>query len=254
MKKSFSLFIVWLTFIAGQYTLADAQHENRVLIQPKNQGSYQAGKIEYSFQLIDAESNKIIRERDLNDSHTKKLHLIAYDPSLKEFNHVHPIFDGNIWKVDLDLPVNGNYFIWVQGELSDNTEFSSLTRAVLINGKSANPNLPLGDVRKGIDNKTVFELANTKIKAGKEVMLNFKVSRSDGLAPVIKPYLGALAHVIATPAVGDELIHVHPMKGDQPNTGMIHATFPTDGEYRLWVQFIERDELKTIPLSVTVSK
>lgn len=85
-------------------------------------------------------------------------------------------------------------------------------------------------------------------------MLKFKVSRSDGLTPIMAPYLGALAHVIATPTAGDELIHVHPMEGEQPNTGMIHATFPAGGEYRLWVQFIEHDDLKTIPLSVIVSR
>lgn len=260
MKKfsSLSLFTVGLIVFGGQFMWAGAQPENRfeerIEIRPENQGSYQAGTFEYSFQLIDTESNKSIREQDLNDSHTKKLHLIAYDPSLKEFNHVHPVFDGNIWKVQLNLPVNGNYFIWVQGELTDHTEFSSLTRALLANGKAENPVLPLGDVRKGSDNKTILELSNIKIKAGKMVMLNFKVARTDNLEPIMAPYLGALAHVIATPSSGDELIHVHPMQGGEPNTGMIHATFPAEGAYRIWVQFIEHDELKTIPLSVTVVK
>lgn len=119
--------MAWLIVFAGSGVLAVfqyenrimAQHESRILIQPENKESYKAGIFEYSFQLIDKESGKLIREEDLNDSHTKKLHLIAYDPSLKEFNHVHPVYNGNIWKVDLDLPVNGNYFIWAQGELAN---------------------------------------------------------------------------------------------------------------------------------------
>ena len=40
----------------------------------------------------------------------------------------------------------------------------------------------------------------------------------------------------------------------KPNTGMLHATFPAAGDYRLWIQLMDRGELKTVPLSVTVSK
>ncbi|MBY0383644.1 hypothetical protein K2X05_00670 [bacterium] len=36
------------------------------------------------------------------------------------------------------------------------------------------------------------------------------------------------------------------------NSGMLHATFPTKGEYRLWFQFNDDNQLKTIPVSVNV--
>ena len=125
---------------------------------------------------------------------------------------------------------------------------------MVLNGLPENPLTPLTDIRTGTAGQTIFELSKTKLKAGKMVMLTFKITRSDGATPVITPYLGALAHVIATPTSGDDLIHVHPMDGSEPNTGMLHATFPKEGAYRLWVQFIEHDELKIIPLSVIVSK
>lgn len=227
--------------------------DGRISIQPENQ-AFQAGIFEYAFQLHDNDKEKMLTELDLQESHTKKLHFITYDLSLNEFSHVHPAFDGHLWKVQLNLQVNGKYFIWTQGTLLDGTEFSSLTHASVVNGLPSIPILPLGDVRQASDGKTIFELAKTKIKAGKMVMLNFKVTRSDGSAPIMEPYLGALAHVIATPSQGTELIHVHPMVGNEPNTGMFHATFPKEGAHKLWVQFIEHDELKTMPLSVIVSK
>jgi hypothetical protein len=37
-----------------------------------------------------------------------------------------------------------------------------------------------------------------------------------------------------------------------PTSGMLHATFPSGGEYRLWIQFIDGVDLRTIPLSVVV--
>lgn len=238
----------------GLFAKAHGDSEGRVVIESENQGNYQAGTFEYAFQLVDTDLKKVIKDTDLQMSHTKKLHFIAYDPSLNEFTHVHPEFDGKVWKISLELPVNGKYFFWAQGLLTDNTEFSAMTRATVIDGKPERPFLPLGDLRKGTDRQTTVELSSTKITAGKMAMITFNVTREDGEVPVMKPYLGALAHVIATPDDGDELLHVHPMAGNVANTGMLHATFPRAGEYRIWIQFIEHDELKTIPLSVVVVK
>ena len=47
--------------------------------------------------------------------------------------------------------------------------------------------------------------------------------------------------------------HVHPMEGSDANSGMLHATFPSAGDYRVWIQLIDHGVLKTIPLSVTVT-
>lgn len=248
-------FLLSVVALALNFTAqAETPPTARVSIQPVIQGNFQAGTFEYKFQLFDHKINQPVSDQDLKLSHTKKIHLITYDAALKEFNHVHPTFDGVTWNVVLNLPVDGRYFVWTQGELVDGTSFSTSVNANLINGAPPNSIIPLGDVRNASDTATVFDLAKSKIRAGKMVMLNFNVSRSDGVTPIMAPYLGAFAHVIATPASGHELIHVHPMQGNEPNSGMIHATFPKEGTYRLWVQFIEHDELKTIPLSVVVLK
>lgn len=246
--------VILTVLFVGLMSFADQGHSSRVEIRAQSQASIIAGESVYTFKIFDNEQNKQITDQDLNVSHTKKLHFIIYDAALKEFRHLHPFFENSNWQTLINLPKNGQYFIWAQGELIDGTAFSISTKAQVINGEPENQNLALGDIRSGSDKKTILDLAKTKIKAGKMVMLNFKVSRNDGLEPIVTPYLGALAHVIATPSSGNELIHVHPENGDVHNTGMMHATFPKDGEYRLWVQFNDRDELKTIPLSVIVYK
>ncbi len=209
-------------------------------------------KIKYSFQLQDDKTLAQLTDKNLVETHTKILHLVVYDASLNEFNHVHPEFDGSNWNVELNLPVNGSYMVWAQGETTSGKEFSIYISLVVENGEPEIPVTPLGDVRVGVDGVTQVELSNTKIKAGKMVMIDFTVTRTDGTTPSLSPYLGAFAHVIATPLNGSELIHVHPMEGDDANSGMLHATFPAAGEYRLWVQFNDDNELKTIPLSVVV--
>ena len=250
MKK-----ILWSVILFfGLLASANPAENPRVVIEPEIQSSYPAGTFEYAFQLLDTSINKAVADSDLLENQTKKMHMIVYDPSLKEFTHVHPQFDGKIWKVSMNLSVNGNYFVWAQGELLDNTEFSALTRIQVVNGKPENIPTALGDVRTVTVGKTTIQLAKSKLKVGRMAMLNFTVTREDGQTPVMAPYLGALAHVIATPTGGDQLIHVHAQSMGQPNAGMLHVTFPVEGEFRLWIQFIEHDELVVMPLSVIVSK
>ncbi len=255
LKKK--LLMVSLTLVgafSSSLCLAHPGEESRITIELENQGNFKAGMIPFAFQVFDSETQKTLSDKDLVETHTKILHMIAYDPSRNEFNHVHPSFDGKLWSTELNLAFNGSYFVWAQGQLADGTEFSTYAKANIVDGKPSLQILSLGENRKATDRLTTLELDKTKIKAGKSVMINFKVTREDGQKPKMAPYLGALAHVIAVSPDGDELIHVHPMAGSGPNTGMIHATFPTEGDYRLWVQFIEHDELKTIPLSVVVTK
>ena len=251
--KNFMPFILCL-FSFSSFALAHGGGESRVSIEPESQSAYRAGKIQYSFQLFDDQSNKVVGEKDLVISNTKLLHFVAYDESLHEFNHVHPTFDGKIWTVELNLPVNGNYFLWAQGTLLDQTEFSSSIRAQVMGGSAALPVLALGDHRIGEDHNTVLTLSKQDIHAGQLTMLDFIVSRNDGQEPILSPYLGALAHLIAVSPDGDELIHVHPMAGSTPNSGMIHANFPGEGDYRIWIQLVDHGVLKTIPLSVSVLK
>ncbi|MDG0816288.1 HMG-box domain-containing protein [Bdellovibrio svalbardensis] len=250
MRILLALFVTVFGLSAG----ADGGSSKRVLLQPLSPSTLSAGKLSYSFQLFDDENKKNILEQDLTESHTKKLHFIVYDAALKEFSHVHPEFDGQKWNTELVLPVNGNYFLWAQGKLEDGTDFSSLTQAQVVGGAEAWPITSVGDFRKGTDRETTVEISSSKLRAGKMAMLNYKVTREDGLSPVITPYLGANAHVIAVSPDGDEMVHVHPMDGSSPDMGMLHTTFPVPGDYRIWIQLIDRNEIKTIPLSVTVVK
>lgn len=244
-------FILTVLFtLSGLQSLANS--DLRVSFKPEETSPVKAGKIFYRFDLFDEKTKTFINDQDLVESHTKKLHLIAYDASLNQFNHVHPSYNGSTWSAELTLPVNGTYFIWAQGQLADGTEFSSSVQTQIKEGLAELPKTPLGDHRKASNLGTVVELAPTKARAGKMVMINFQVSREDGTSPEISPYLGAFAHVIAVSPSGNELIHVHPMEGDTPNSGMLHATFPTSGDYRIWIQLNDKGELKTIPLSISV--
>lgn len=217
--------------------------------------SINAGKISYEFNLIDEKNDAVITESDLAIQHEKILHMFVYDPALKEFQHVHPVYNGSSFVVDLDFSVNGNYYIYAQGLLKKGSlEFIAPIRLKVTNGKPENAVQTLGNIFKGESDNSVVELTTKEIRAGQMVMPVLTFSRKDGSYPEITPWLGAKAHVVATQLNGNNLLHVHPMDMSNPFQLMIHTTFPKVGEYRLWIQFIDGGILKTIPLSVKVVK
>jgi hypothetical protein len=252
--------LTYLSVIVATATLfttnvSFANSDNRISIETESQGSLIATQnIEFSFKLYDQDTKKSVEDSDLEESHTKKLHLVVYDSSLNEFNHVHPTFDGQVWKSELNLTTNGSYFVWAQGVLLEGAEFSAAYRVNVVGGKPELPVMVLGNIRNAALGNTVIDLSKQKIRAGKMATLTYTISRNDGTQPDVTQYLGANAHVIAVSPDGADLIHAHPMDGNNSNTGMIHVSFPTAGDFRIWVQVIDAGILKTVPLSVTVQK
>ena len=249
----------------GSLTLMSAfgsEPHARVVLQIQEKaastGALSAGKNHLRFTLLDSKNKRRLSDRDLSLTHTKLLHLISYDASLREFRHEHPIFRDGVWQVDVDYPVNGQYWVWAQGTIrSGQVEFSAPEHFQVAGGLpehsgNVGGSVSLGDQRKGIDRNSIAELQASDLHAGQVTMLTLKLSRADAQASQIKPYLGALAHVILVSADGATLLHVHPMDTGQKNTLMLHTEFPKPGDYRVWTQFIDRGELKTVPLSVQV--
>lgn len=252
MKRRFT--IAWILFLLSPVLTSAHEGETRVALEPEVISPISAGEVEFRFQLVDTKVSQLVGDSDVDVSHEKKLHMLVYDSSLQEFQHVHPEFDGDFWKVNLSFLKSGDYWIWAQGTLaSDKYEFSSSTRLTIVNGEPAWPTPPvLTDVRRGSLGNSVVSLSNQRLVAGRMVMLDINFTRNDGSQQMITPYLGAFAHIVAVPEDGDSLLHVHPMSGAQPNQGMVHVTFPSAGFYRLWIQFIDEGTLKIVPLSVRV--
>lgn len=252
MEKFKSVVLAAILGFWSQAVLGHGNVETRIVLETEI-NTVTAGLNTIKFKIHDSEAHQMIGDSDLAISHEKKLHLIIYDFSLNEFQHIHPEFDGADWKASVQLNVDGNYWMWAQGELvSDGTEFSSPTKISVIGGRPAWPLPPaLVDTRSGASGLSQINLSLNRLRAGRMAMLDLKMSRTDGSTVQLTPYLGAFAHVIATADDGDSLIHVHP-EGKGPAQGMLHVTFPSAGLYRLWVQFIDGGILKTIPISVQV--
>lgn len=256
MYKSMISALVLVFALAGAQ--AWAHPEDRVAFEPEFGATISAGKQTLRFQMLDLKTKKVLTDKDISITHEKKVHLFIFDRGLKEYHHEHPAFvvsptfANGLWEVEVDLRADGRYWMWGQGQLaSDNSEFTADTDFTVRGGAAANP-LPteLGDVRSGSDGISTITLSRGILQAKEMAMLTIKFSRTDGTLPEITPYLGAMAHFVATNLAGDQLMHVHPM--DHGGHFMIHTEFPKAGDYRIWAQFMDAGVLRTVPLSVKV--
>lgn len=248
------VMVVGLALVAGADSARAHGAKSRVELEIEETGAVKAGEVVLTLQLVDLKKKEVLGEEKLAVVHEKKLHVFIFDPALQEYRHEHPEYNGSAWVLKTQLSVNGNYWVWAQGEiLADQEEFSTSARLSVEGGSPANTLPPvLKDVRSGNDGNSVVSVSNSQLVAGKMAMLDLSFSRRDGTAPEVTPYLGALAHVVGVLEDGDTLIHVHPMShGGQM---MIHAVFAEAGKYRLWVQFKDGGKLRTVPLSVVVAR
>ena len=230
---------------------------SRVKIEWEGSVQLAAGENTLNFKLWDLKEKRHLSDADLSVVHEKKLHVFAYDSALVEFHHLHPEYskDTGLWSTPATLPVNGEYWFWAQGLVtSGKTDFNSNTSIEVTGGDDANEVTELLDVRTGSDGNSSVQMSATTLVAEKEVMPILTFSRLDGTPTALGTFLGEKAHIVAVPDDGDSLIHVHGMDMANPNQLMIHVKFPAKGSYRLWVQFVDDDVLKTVPLSVIVKK
>ena len=247
------IFLFNLLLLSG-LVHAHGGQEPTIVIEPELSETVSTNSYTYRFQLFDTVKNKAVKEADLEIANERILHFISYDPALKEFEHVHPTFDGTYWSVALNFPASGKFWLWTQGKITGGVEFSTPSRIEVLVHQPAWPAPPrLTDVRQGSDGTSKAVLGNQALKAGRMAMLDLKFLRNDGSTPQITPYLGALAHVMAVTGDADSLTHIHALNGSKPNEGMLHVTFPSKGFYRLWVQFMDGGVLKMVLLSVKVN-
>jgi hypothetical protein len=89
--------------------------------------------------------------------------------------------------------------------------------------------------------------------AGGEASLVFDVSRNGRAVRDLEPYLGALGHLVALREGDLAFLHVHP--GTEEGSGpriAFRAAFPSQGRYRLFLQFAHEGRVQTAAFTVEV--
>ncbi len=202
-------------------------------------------EIKFTLRLATA-SGKPVAPEDLIVAHTRKLHLLIVDPTLNDYQHVHPEPGRRAgeWVFTLTPQRAGTYRV-----------FADFTPAATQRGLYASADFTVpGTVATVVrePNTTAqvarfnFELVTPPLfQAGKVADLKFRIeSQGRDKVPVpLQPVMGAFAHLVAFDEARSGFAHLHPNETDlsKPPDALrpelnFKITIPSPGRYVIWAQ------------------
>jgi len=202
-------------------------------------------EITFTLKLATA-SGKPVAPEDLIVAHTRKLHLLIVDPTLNDYQHVHPEPGRRPgeWVFTLTPQRAGTYRV-----------FADFTPAATQRGLYASADFTVpGTVATVVrePNATAqlarfnFELVTPPLfQAGQVADLRFRIeSQGRDKVPVpLQPVMGAFAHLVAFDEARTGFAHLHPNETDLshlPDALRPELTFkitiPAPGRYVIWAQ------------------
>jgi hypothetical protein len=188
-------------------------------------------RFELAFRIVDRRGETV---RDFDVEHTKRMHFIVVRRDMTGFQHLHPTeqTDGT-WTVAVSLPEAGSYRVFA--DFSVNEKPYTLADDVSVDGSVRSQPLAAPARSFDVDGLRV-SLTEGATKAGQESELGFTVTRN-GQPVAVQDYLGAKGHLVALRQGDLAFLHVHP----DENSLKFMATFPSAGNYRLFLQFKTTD-------------
>ncbi|WP_336209499.1 hypothetical protein [Nonomuraea sp. LPB2021202275-12-8] len=190
--------------------------------------------------------------------HDKKLHFIVVSHDLTSFQHLHPALGSDgVWSVELKLPEPGAYRAFADFAP---TGADKLTLGVDLQaaGDYQPKALPQVSRTSKVGDYTVS--LDGDLVPGHASKLTLKVTKGGEPVKDLEPYLSAYGHLVALRAGDLAYLHVHP--DGEPGDGRtkagpeitFYAEVPSVGDYRLFLDFQHRGEVRTASFTATAEQ
>lgn len=216
-----------------------------------------AGKPVAATVSLRTSGGKPVAPEDLLVTHTRRLHLLLVDPTLTDYQHVHPEpgRQRGEWTFEFVPRTAGTYRV-----------FADFTPAATGRGLYASVDLEVGGAsgRAAIEAapgyRFALAVAPQPARAGKPVDLKFGIVRDDGGDVALQPVMGAFAHLVAFDAARSGFAHLHPTEQDltkapdakRPELNF-KLTIPRAGRYVVWAQINLGGTERFVPFDLDVA-
>ena len=194
-----------------------------------------------AFRIVDEHGQTV---RDFDEEHTKRMHLILARRDLTGFQHLHPEqrADG-AWTTSVRLADAGSYRLFA--DFSHEDEARTLATDLRVDGPADLRPLPAPEATAVSDGGYDVRLDAGEAHPGEEADLRFTITK-DGEPVRTEPYLGAGGHLVALRDGDLAFLHVHPTEEAGGSEIGFAATFPTEGRYRLFLQFQHNGRVQNV--------
>ncbi|MCX6954071.1 MAG: hypothetical protein NTV51_18125 [Verrucomicrobia bacterium] len=199
-------------------------------------------------------NGKRVEPQDLLVAHTRKLHLLIVDPTLTDYQHVHPEpgHQPGEWTFAFTPQRGGTYRVFADftpaatarglyASADVEVDAGGAKAAEAGAGKRGGPAGATVTEREGF--RFALETAVQPIRAGQPADMKFSVTCADGGPVPMEPVMDAYAHLVAFDEARSGFAHLHPMETDlaqKPDaarpTLSFKITIPRAGRYVVWAQ------------------
>ncbi len=155
--------------------------------------------------------------KDLNTVHEKVLHLLAVSKDLSWFAHEHPTrrADG-AFTMPMTFPTGGEYTLYF--DFTPKGSSQQVVPVKVTTSGTAKAAVPLkvdAGTPKTIDGFTIALDTEGAIKAGGNAHMAFTLSKDGKPVTTLRPYLGAMGHLVIISEDGTQFVHAHPHEGGE---------------------------------------
>lgn len=212
---------------------------------------------------------KTIGPEDLLIAHTKRLHLLIVDPTLTDYQHVHPepARKSGEWAFAFTPRRSGVYRVFADftPAATGRGLYASADVAVAPKAPEGGGGGGNGTETSGLNATSDYQFTLSPgagpIRAGKPADLRFSIVRGDGGVVPLEPVMGAFAHLVAFDEARSGFAHLHPMETDlaqrpdarQPSLNF-KITIPREGTYVVWSQVNLEGKETFVPFRFEVGK
>ncbi|MFC4989310.1 hypothetical protein [Saliphagus infecundisoli] len=203
----------------------------------------------WSFQ-IKGENGEIVTK--FEETHDQLAHLVLVRRDLTRFQHLHPeMTQDGAWSVEYTLPDPGVYRAFV--DVLVEGQPTTLGVDLLASGSADYEQRPQTSREVTVSGYEI-QMSPASIPPSENTVLDFEIRR-DNQVVQLKPYLGALGHLVAIRDGDLAYLHVHPEER-HPAGGIVRfrTRFPTVGRYRLFLQAKPNGELITTSFDLQVTE
>lgn len=209
-------------------------------------------------------SGKPIAPEDLLVTHTRRLHLLIVDPTLTDYQHLHPepTRRPGEWAVAFTPRREGVYRIFADFTpaatgrgLYASADLGVSAAGAIGAGEAPRP----GQVAARGEYRFTLAALPQPARAGRPIDLSFTVARRDEAPVKLEPVMGAEAHLVAFDAARSGFAHLHPVENERAKTPATKATvlnfkltIPRAGPYTVWAQVNLGGREEFVPFALEV--
>ncbi len=219
---------------------------------------------ELVFQLIDQNTSKPLCDKDLEVVHTRPLHTMMVDSSLRDYHHLHPTYDParKAFVCHFTPALNGQYAMWNDFTVKGEQQPTHLKTELGMMRGMALPARVEHTSTATAEGVTVRLSSEQRLSAGGDAMLTLDIRDAAG-QPVtnLEPIMGAYAHLVGFSSDGKHFIHSHPL-GAKPQSQdergssplHFHVSLPHCSGVKFFLQIQREGKMLTLPFGQAVAQ